>query len=76
MIGPFVVCPLCAHSEKLSQGATSMLREAIDDYLDARLRGAIDPAEHEGLAELTNIRNHIVNAAQRAPTKTIDHLLD
>lgn len=61
-----VQCPLCAHSETISAEAADALADAIRLFMHDKMAPAV-------VTELENIRNHILNQAERATP--IDPLL-
>jgi hypothetical protein len=70
----FVTCPICSGHEKLSAEAAHELERMLQVWLDKFDGfGTKEPAL---VAEMTNIRNVILNRAERRPKKSaIDPLL-
>lgn len=70
----FTQCPLCSKSEKLSVEAADAIYDALEGFMHSNEFGY---ASTSLVTELTNIRNVILNIAERRSTKerTIDPLL-
>jgi hypothetical protein len=71
----FIDCPICSGAEKISPEAADELAKAIQGRLDAfEARPHMFP--DAPIAELENIRNVILNRAERWPkSRAIDPLL-
>lgn len=71
----FITCPICSGHEKISPEAADALAHAIESWvIAAESRPHMFP--NAPIAELENIRNVILNRAERLPSpKPIDPLL-
>lgn len=70
----FINCPICAGHEKISAEAAYAIAQAIASWvIVAEGRPHLFP--NAPLTELANIRNAILNGAERRSIKPIDPLL-